>query len=66
MDTLNLNQLLNILQLAAMVGGAAWGLIKIGKWFGELTGSIQSVLVRHEERLDEHGQRITVLEDKVQ
>lgn len=59
---ITLNQLLNIAQLIAMVVGGLWAVFKLGGYFRELVASIHEVLAKHEERLDEHGRRITVLE----
>lgn len=61
---INLNQALNLAQLLVLLGGGLWGVFKVGRWFGELTGSIKDVLSKHEERLDEHGVRITKLEER--
>ena len=59
---ITLNQALNFGQLLALILGGIWAVFKIGRWFGELTGSIKDVLNKHEVRLDEHDQRITRLE----
>lgn len=53
MDELNLNQLLNIAQLLAMVGGGGLLIFKVGSF----AGSIKAVVENHEvriTRIEEH------------